>query len=47
MASMIAEGVECIDEVDKMLTLEGLKLIYEKNRKSRIKQKEAESKNKD
>jgi type III pantothenate kinase len=47
MASMIAEGVECIDEVDKMLTLEGLKIIYEKNRKSRIKQKEAESKNKD
>ena len=40
MASMIAEGVDCIDEVDKMLTLEGLKLIYEKNRKSKSKQKE-------
>lgn len=42
MASMIAEGVDCIDEVDKMLTLEGLKLIYEKNRKNRNRQKEAD-----
>jgi type III pantothenate kinase len=38
MASMIAEGVDCIDEVDKMLTLEGLKLIYEKNRKTKNRQ---------
>ena len=40
MASMIAEGVDCIDEVDKMLTLEGLKLIYEKNRKTKNRQKD-------
>ncbi len=33
LASMIAGGVDCIDEVDKMLTLEGLKVIYEKNKK--------------
>lgn len=42
MASMMAEGVDCIDEVDKMLTLEGLKLIYEKNKKSKNRQKEAD-----
>ena len=35
LASMIAGGVDCIDEVDKMLTLEGLKVIYEKNKKPR------------
>ena len=29
---MISSGVECIDVVDKMLTLEGLEFIYEKNR---------------
>ena len=33
LASMIAGGVECIDIVDKMLTLEGLEIIYEKNKK--------------
>ena len=42
MASMMAEGVDCIDEVDKMLTLEGLRLIYEKNKKSKNRQKEAD-----
>ena len=35
MASMIASGVDCIDIVDRMLTLEGLEIIYEKNRKDR------------
>jgi len=33
VATMMAEGVECIDHVDKMLTLEGLDYIYEKNKK--------------
>ncbi|MDR0596517.1 MAG: type III pantothenate kinase [Clostridiales Family XIII bacterium] len=33
VASMMADGVKCIDHVDKMLTLEGLKYIYEKNRR--------------
>ena len=42
MASMMAEGVDCIDEVDKMLTLEGLKLIYEKNKKHKSKQREVD-----
>ncbi|MDR1271691.1 MAG: type III pantothenate kinase [Clostridiales Family XIII bacterium] len=32
MASLIAEGTDCIDVVDKMLTLEGLNYIYNKNR---------------
>lgn len=35
LSSMIDNGVDCIDHVDKMLTLEGLELIYEKNRKYR------------
>lgn len=35
MANMIASGVDCIDIVDRMLTLEGLEIIYEKNRKER------------
>lgn len=30
-APMIAEGADCIDVVDKMLTLEGLEMIFEKN----------------
>lgn len=33
LASMIASGVDCIDVVDKMLTLEGLEVIYQKNKK--------------
>jgi type III pantothenate kinase len=30
---MMEQGVDCIDYVDKMLTLEGLCHIYEKNKK--------------
>jgi len=33
LATLIDSGIDCIDFVDKMLTLEGLELIYEKNRK--------------
>ena len=33
LASMIDSGIDCIDHVDKMLTLEGLELIYRKNKK--------------
>lgn len=32
LATLIEKGVDCIDHVDKMLTLEGLQLIYEKNK---------------
>ena len=32
MARLIAQETDCIDHVDKMLTLEGLRIIYEKNR---------------
>ena len=35
LASMIESGVGCIDYVDKLLTLEGLEIIYRKNRRSR------------
>lgn len=35
LATMIDSGIDCIDYVDKMLTLEGLELIYEKNRRNR------------
>ncbi len=31
LASLIENGVDCIDHVDKLLTLEGLQIIYEKN----------------
>ena len=33
LATLIDNGVDCIDYVDKMLTLEGLELIYRKNKK--------------
>jgi type III pantothenate kinase len=32
LATMISHGVESIDHVDRLLTLEGLNLIYEKNK---------------
>ena len=35
LATMIDQGVDCIDYVDKLLTLEGLELIYRKNKKNR------------
>jgi type III pantothenate kinase len=34
IANMIDNGIECIDIVDKQLTLEGLQFIYEKNKSS-------------
>jgi type III pantothenate kinase len=34
LATLIDNGVDCIDHVDKMLTLEGLEMIYRKNRKT-------------
>ncbi|MGC2871842.1 type III pantothenate kinase [Ihubacter sp. rT4E-8] len=33
LSTLIDGGVDCIDYVDKMLTLEGLELIYQKNKK--------------
>jgi len=33
LATLINNGLDCIDHVDKMLTLEGLQMIYEKNRR--------------
>ena len=44
LATMIDSGIDCIDHVDKMLTLEGLELIYEKNRKPRRIESKAELK---
>ena len=32
LATLIEGGIDCIDLVDKLLTLEGLQLIYEKNK---------------
>lgn len=32
LASLIAEETECIDEVNPMLTLEGLRIIYDRNK---------------
>ena len=32
LASMIKAGVGCIDTIERMLTLEGLQLIYDKNK---------------
>ena len=35
LATMIDQGVTCIDYVDKLLTLDGLEMIYRKNKKAR------------
>ena len=35
LATLIASEIDCIDEIDKMLTLNGLSLIYEKNKTSK------------
>jgi type III pantothenate kinase len=32
MARMVESGVDCIDEIDRRLTLDGLQMIYEKNK---------------
>ena len=39
MAEQIAENSETIDHIDKLLTLEGLRIIYERNKISVIAQK--------
>ena len=39
LATLIDGGIDCIDYVDKMLTLEGLEIIYRKNKKIRKKDK--------
>lgn len=31
-ATLISGGIDCIDHIDRMLTLDGLKLIYDKNK---------------
>ncbi len=36
MASLIAKGTDCIDRVDKMLTLEGLRIIHERVKNKKI-----------
>ena len=35
LATLVNSGVDCIDYVDKLLTLEGLEMIYRKNKKSK------------
>ena len=35
LATMIDSGIDCIDHVDKLLTLEGLELIYRKNKRKK------------
>ena len=32
MATMVESGVDCIDVLDRRLTLDGLQMLYEKNR---------------
>lgn len=32
MATMVEQGVECIDVIDRRLTLDGLSILYEKNK---------------
>ncbi len=42
LAGMISEGTDCIDIVDKMLTLEGLSIIYEKNKQQNSRQRKVD-----
>ncbi len=42
LASLIDSGIDCIDYVDKMLTLEGLELIYRKNKRNKRTETKAE-----
>ncbi|MDO5490812.1 MAG: type III pantothenate kinase [Bacillota bacterium] len=35
LANLIDNGIDCIDHVDKLLTLEGLEILYRKNRNRR------------
>ncbi|MEI8217217.1 MAG: type III pantothenate kinase [Eubacteriales bacterium] len=39
LATLIAGGIDCIDYIDKELTLEGLQIIYEKNKPENKKSK--------
>ena len=32
MATMVESGVDCIDIIDRRLTLNGLQILYEKNK---------------
>ncbi len=43
LATMVAKGVESIDHVDRLLTLEGLSIIYEKNKNNFIKRNQMSS----
>ncbi len=36
LATLIERGLDCIDHVDKMLSLEGLQIIYDKNKKAAV-----------
>ena len=36
LATLIERGLDCIDYVDKMLSLEGLQIIYDKNKKATV-----------
>ncbi len=40
MAAMVDNGIDCIDHVDKLLTLEGLEIIYRKNKRERERKQE-------
>ena len=44
LAPLIATGSELIEEVDETLTLEGLRLVYERKNKSRVRVSSVESK---
>ena len=35
LATLIDSGIDCIDHVDKLLTLEGLEIIHRKNKRQK------------